>query len=52
MTRNVTTNNLIILAFLIEFIATSLFLSSPLFLLLLFYDHYVIITIIGLYEKV
>ena len=53
MTRNITTNNLIILAFLIEFIATLLlFLSSPLFLLLLFYDHYVIITIIGLYEKV
>ena len=48
MTRKVITNNLIILAFLVNFIITSLlFLSSPLLLLLLlllqlFYDHYAI----------
>ena len=52
-------SNLIILAFLINFIITSLlFLSSLLLLLLLlllklFYDHYVIIiTYFGLYNKI
>ena len=57
MARKIITNNLTILALLINFIITSLlFLSSPellLLLLLLFHNLYVIvITIIGLYNKV